>query len=247
MSRETNLSLVEAERENIESQVTEERGPDEVLAAPNPGVIVIPQEQSAKFPLGLSGSLTTLADGTPYLLAGYNIALVTGSNGSVTIGSAGNAGWQTYSSSPEIDATTTAPTLPTSHNISKRYFVQGKMLTLMFTLSGESSAGATAGSGLYLIPMPPEYTINTSIAQAGSLVTSYSTGVSLGTATLIMDAAGSGGGWSVVAASSSSLALVGQDTSSSDGSQPHTWGSSKYPLNTPGEFRISFVANIPIN
>jgi len=39
----------------------------------------------------LSGSLTTLHDGTPYLLAGTNIALSTGSNGAITITAAGSA------------------------------------------------------------------------------------------------------------------------------------------------------------
>lgn len=48
------------------------------------------------FRSGLSGSLTRLADGTPYLLAGANITLSTGANGAITIaavtGSAGAAG-----------------------------------------------------------------------------------------------------------------------------------------------------------
>lgn len=34
---------------------------------------------------GLSGSLTTLADGTPYLIAGENVQLTTGANGAITI------------------------------------------------------------------------------------------------------------------------------------------------------------------
>lgn len=36
---------------------------------------------------GLSGSLTTLADGTPYLIAGAGIAITTGSSGQITIAS----------------------------------------------------------------------------------------------------------------------------------------------------------------
>jgi hypothetical protein len=40
----------------------------------------------------LSGSLTTLADGTPYLLAGQDIQLTTGSNGAVTIAFSGIVG-----------------------------------------------------------------------------------------------------------------------------------------------------------
>jgi hypothetical protein len=40
------------------------------------------------FDAGLSGSLTTLADGTSYMVAGENIVITTGSNGSVQIASA---------------------------------------------------------------------------------------------------------------------------------------------------------------
>jgi len=40
---------------------------------------------SATFNQGLSGSLTKLSDGSSYLVAGNNISIVTGSNGSVTI------------------------------------------------------------------------------------------------------------------------------------------------------------------
>jgi hypothetical protein len=47
---------------------------------------------SARFNQGLSGSLTQLTDGTPYLLAGSNIALSTGSNGAVTISSTASGG-----------------------------------------------------------------------------------------------------------------------------------------------------------
>lgn len=47
---------------------------------------------SAEFLNGLSGSLTQLADGTPYLVAGSGIDITTGSNGSITITSLGAAG-----------------------------------------------------------------------------------------------------------------------------------------------------------
>jgi hypothetical protein len=39
---------------------------------------------------GFSGSLTTLTDGSPYLIAGTNITLSTGSNGEITINTSGN-------------------------------------------------------------------------------------------------------------------------------------------------------------
>jgi len=52
---------------------------------------------AVKFNSGLSGSLTKLSDGTSYLIAGSNITLSTGSNGSITINSIGGSGGQTYS------------------------------------------------------------------------------------------------------------------------------------------------------
>lgn len=57
---------------------------------------------------GLSGSLTTLADGTPYLLAGPNIVLATGSTGQIQIsGSAsGTSGQVQFNNSGLFDAAT---------------------------------------------------------------------------------------------------------------------------------------------
>jgi len=43
----------------------------------------------AIFPKGISGSLTQLSDGSSYLVAGNNITIATGSNGSITITSSG--------------------------------------------------------------------------------------------------------------------------------------------------------------
>lgn len=49
-------------------------------------------ESPAYFNLGLSGSLTTLTDSTPYLLSGAGISITTGSSGAVTIASTGTTG-----------------------------------------------------------------------------------------------------------------------------------------------------------
>lgn len=49
-------------------------------------------ESPVKLSSGLSGSLTNLSDGTPYLLAGSNITITTGSNGAVTISASGGGG-----------------------------------------------------------------------------------------------------------------------------------------------------------
>jgi len=46
---------------------------------------------------GISGSLTNLADGTSYLIAGSNVSIVTGSNGAVTISSTASGGDTTAS------------------------------------------------------------------------------------------------------------------------------------------------------
>jgi hypothetical protein len=50
-----------------------------------------------KFKQGLSGSLTKLTDGSAYLKAGSGIAILTGSNGSITISATGNGGGGNYS------------------------------------------------------------------------------------------------------------------------------------------------------
>jgi len=47
---------------------------------------------TVKFNAGLSGSLTTLTDGSPYLIAGSNVTITTSSNGSIIISSTGDAG-----------------------------------------------------------------------------------------------------------------------------------------------------------
>ena len=44
---------------------------------------------SAKFNAGLSGSLTRLTDGSPYMVAGTNVNIVSSSNGQIVISSTG--------------------------------------------------------------------------------------------------------------------------------------------------------------
>lgn len=53
---------------------------------------VVSASRGSVFHGGLSGSLTTLTDGSPYLIAGTNITLATGANGAVTITSTGGGG-----------------------------------------------------------------------------------------------------------------------------------------------------------
>jgi hypothetical protein len=318
MARESNLNQVESERMGAESHATLERGEDTVTAAPNPGVIVFPSEEAAKFRLGLSGSLTHLVDGTSYLVAGSNINIVsssngsivisanvggiqaggsethvqfndgdaelggdpaftfnkvtkslkvtnlsgsltklstgddfliagpgiqlsTGSNGSITISSS-ESSWTSYT--PVITGTTENPVLPTEKNLFGKYSVQGKLLTVIFNLSGDSVEGASAGSGNYVISLPPDYQIDTDVISLGSIVDSYVTGTPVGSATILTNSPGSGGGWSVVPVSQNSVVLIGQNPGSA--TSPLTWGSSNFSMGSTSEYRISFVATIPI-
>lgn len=64
----------------------------QVLISASNGVDITGQ---TKFFTGLSGSLTQLTDGTPYLIAGTGIQTSTGSNGAVTISTAGSSGLAT--------------------------------------------------------------------------------------------------------------------------------------------------------
>ena len=54
---------------------------------------------TARFYLGLSGSLTQLTDGTSYLIAGSDITITSASNGAVTVTSTGASGISTFFSS----------------------------------------------------------------------------------------------------------------------------------------------------
>lgn len=322
MNREENLSIINEDRAEAENEALQERGPDLIVSAPNPGVIVLPVDEPAVFPLGLSGSLTKLANGDDYLVAGSNITLVTSSNGaviisadlvseappaaggnyeiqyndgsssltgsagftydnstetlrvtnisgsltklsdgsdylragggvivsnesngSITIGSnhPGTSTWLTYV--PTIGATISPPTIPSSCNLQGKYVVQGKMMTLLFSFSGNSSTGAAAGSGTYTISIPTGYNINTSLITLGS-APSYLTGTPLAVASLTADIVGAGGAWAVVPNSSTSLVLVGQNPAST--SQPLTWGSDNFYIGQSSEYRVSFIATIPI-
>lgn len=323
MSRESNLSQINFERLSVEQQASTERGPDEIISVPNPGVIVIPTERAYEFPLGLSGSLTKLIDGSDYLIAGSNISLMTGANGSITISttagggggvSAGgsstqvqyndggsvlggdsaftfnentdtltvtnirgsltklangdpylNAGpgitlstgalgsvwigtvdasvtWESYT--PTITGTDTNPSMPSTHSITGKYVVQGKLMTVIFNYFGNSSLGASAGSGTYIISLPPTKQVDSSVATFGSIGQNYANGTPVGVASLLYSELGSGGAWSVIPVSANTVVLSGQDPTSSSG--PALWGSSKYPLNSTGPFRITFVATLPI-
>jgi len=191
----------------------------------------------------INSSLTKLSNGDPFLIGGSGITITTGTLGQVTISStAGSVDWSSYE--PVIGGTVSSPTLPTNKNLYGRYSSQGKVLTLIFSLSGNSSSGAHAGSGDYTISLPSGYTVDTNAATLGA-TTPYLAGTSVGTASLLTNAAGSGGAWSVVPRTNTTLVLVGQNPAS--GIQPLVWGSGYFPIGDAGEYRISFVATIPVS
>jgi hypothetical protein len=128
--------------------------------------------------LGISGSLTTLANGSPYLLAGPNITINTGSNGRIEItGSAGGGGG---SSGPFTEASNVAAYTTSSIAIGLGGAASTRGSDISFFVSGSiGSAPSRATSGLSLF--------GGDVATSGSihLVTgSYQTAISLiGTAT----------------------------------------------------------------
>jgi hypothetical protein len=81
----------------------------QVLISASNGVDITGQ---TKFFTGLSGSLTQLTNGTPYLIAGTGIQTSTGSNGAVTISTSGSSGLATGKQYlAPYTATTSATTL----------------------------------------------------------------------------------------------------------------------------------------
>ena len=56
------------------------------------GTVSFTSTDSPKFNYGLSGSLTKLADGSSYLIAGSNVTIATGSSGAITISSTATGG-----------------------------------------------------------------------------------------------------------------------------------------------------------
>lgn len=320
MSRAAARAAAAAARLQRLQQVVAARGEDNFVAFNNPSVIVAPAGQPAIFPFGLKGSLTKLANGDPYLIAGENITITSATNGPITIsadvstsvsagGSNGHvqfnvggnslggdsdftynsatntltvtnikssltqlpngdpffvagdgititngpAGEVTISSTaeivnwgsyvPVIGGTVTSPTLSALKNLYGRYSIHGKVLTLLFSFSGMTNAGAASGSGDYTISLPTGVTIDTNVVTIDG-TSPYIGGTSLGTATLLTDSVGSGGAWSVIPRTNNTLVLVGQNPSSS--TQPLVWGSGQFPIGGAGEYRISFVATIPI-
>ncbi|MAF25693.1 hypothetical protein CL634_09005 [bacterium] len=103
---------------------------------------------TAEFSSGLSGSLTQLTDGKPYLVSGAAISITTGSSGSVIISAASTVRKHVYeiTSSHEAQSPVTIPNLDVSDVDSNPdkidVFVNGQLMTSGtlkdYVLSGES-------------------------------------------------------------------------------------------------------------
>jgi len=101
---------------------------------------------------GLSGSLTRLADGTPYLLAGPNITINSSSNGSIQItgsaGSGGSGNWNELSPSPRLNTTAS---VSIAGERGSSYAAQSAGPDVFFFVSGtiDSRGTSTAGTAVF--------------------------------------------------------------------------------------------------
>jgi hypothetical protein len=74
-----------------------------------------------------------------------------------------------------ITATTTAPTLPTSSQITSYYLQLGPTLRVCMSYVQYQTTGAVAGSGIYLFNLPPGFKANTNVVPVFSTSTYFTT------------------------------------------------------------------------
>jgi microcystin-dependent protein len=111
---------------------------------------------------------------------------------------------------PIFTATTTNPTLATTKLLTAPFSVVGKTMRLSVRYYHTSATGAAAGSGSYLVSIPPGYTIDTSFAVPPTSLTTAGdqalNGVRLGGG--MITSAGTARNCTVCAASSTTLILT---------------------------------------
>lgn len=102
--------------------------------------------------LGLSGSLTKLADGTSYLVAGANVTITSASNGSVTISSTGGGGGggSSYFSDPVTGKLNTTGSLSLAGNLGPAHTTADVGSDVFFFSSGSMGTITNKGSNLSL-------------------------------------------------------------------------------------------------
>ena len=130
-----------------------------------------------KAPQGLSGSLTKLADGSSYIIAGSNITVSSASNGAITLAGSGGtgtaAGSDTYvqfndggtvfggdsgltynKTTDTLNATVVKASLGFSGSLTKladgsSYIIAGNNITISSSSNGAITLGSSAGTGGY--------------------------------------------------------------------------------------------------
>lgn len=122
--------------------------------------------KSVHAPYGLTGSLTSLTDGSPYLLSTGSITLSTGSSGAVTIGTLGSIPVTIYGSwTPAyIFSTTNSQTYGSRIGT---YYKVGRMVVAQFSIT--LTANGVGNISLINLPFVSQTTLNS----AGSVQVSY--------------------------------------------------------------------------
>lgn len=122
--------------------------------------------QAVFAPIGLTGSLTRLVDGSPYLIATGSITLSTGSSGAVTIGTSESIPTTLYGTwTPSYNFSTT-----NSQTYSSRigtYYKIGRMVVAQFSIT----LTANGVGNISLINLP--FVSQTTLDGAGSVQVSY--------------------------------------------------------------------------
>jgi len=127
---------------------------------------------------GLTGSLTKLADGTSYLIAGTNVTITTGSNGAVTIASTGGGGGSNFFTE------TAAGVIYNSGTVAFTGARTGETITaasdkgtdVVFYFSGSNAGVGTAGSNATLFGGNVITSGSFSIKTASGVIASISNG-----------------------------------------------------------------------
>lgn len=134
---------------------------------------------TASFPAGLSGSLTRLTDGTPFLIAGSGVTIATASNGSVSISSFGGGG-QPGGSPGQVQYNNAG----TMGGISSLTW-NGSSLSATGSFLGDlaGTASYAAGAGSALTSSYAESALSASFA-TNSLTSSYAENASVASYTL---------------------------------------------------------------
>lgn len=125
----------------------------------------VESSENAIFSAGLTGSLQSVPDGSPYLVAGSNISLSTASNGSITINSTGGGGGgSSYFTDPVQGRLNTTGSLALAGELGGSYVTGDAGSDVFFFVSGSSSSKISLFGG--------------NLISSGSLIIKESSGAS---------------------------------------------------------------------